>query len=274
MVRPRASPCVTDAADGPGPAELGRGALGIAVLQQAADAGRADRALRVGQLGDDGQAHAERLRRAARKATSPPRRWPKAKSAPQARCAAPIPSCSTSPRSRRPRAPRSAVERDLVEQLHAERRPARRPLGRERQAEGRVVRAEQLARVRLEGQHGERGAGPGGVGGAQEVGVAEMHAVEVAERHRGAAHRVGQVQRQVRIVCKVRPASMDLPLRATGAMLRSSNPPARMPIHADATATTTRQLLLAARRARRRDARALPTARRPTEACAYAVQAR
>ncbi len=76
-----------------------------------------------------------------------------------------------------------AVEGQLVEDPHAERRQRRRPRGAERQAERRVVGAEQLARMRLERQHRERGVGARGVGGAQQVGVAEMHAVEIAERH-------------------------------------------------------------------------------------------
>jgi hypothetical protein len=59
--------------------------------------------------------------------------------------------------------------------------------GQEGQAEGRVFRPEEFARMRLEGEHGERRIRPRGMGRPQHRRVAEMHPVEIAERHRGTA---------------------------------------------------------------------------------------
>ena len=67
------------------------------------------------------------------------------------------------------------------------------PLGGQGQAEWRVVGAEHLARMRLEGQHRERGLRPRRVGRADQGGVAAVHPVEIAERHGGAA----RLRRQV-----------------------------------------------------------------------------
>ena len=84
------------------------------------------------------------------------------------------------------------VERQLVDQPHAVRGQHVGPLGGQRQPERRVVGAEMLARVRLEGQHRQRHVRPGAMRGAQQVGVAEMHAIEIAERDAGAAGVVRQ----------------------------------------------------------------------------------
>ena len=182
-----------DPAHRPGPAQLGGGALGVAVLQQAADARRADRPLRVGQRRHHREADAQRLRALREKGDI---------------AAAPVPEgeIRAAGQVRRAHAPvqhllherigaqqgKGAVERHLVHDLHAERRQRRGALRREREAEGRVVRAEQLARVRLEGQDGEHSAGPRGMDGAEHVGVAEVDPVEVAQRDRGAAQRLRQ----------------------------------------------------------------------------------
>ena len=85
------------------------------------------------------------------------------------------------------------VERNLVEDLHTQRGQRVRPLPFQRQPERRVLRAEQLARMWLECQDGELGAGSRGMGSAQDVGMAAVHAVEIAERNRGAAQGIGQV---------------------------------------------------------------------------------
>ena len=73
------------------------------------------------------------------------------------------------------------VEAEFVEQRHAESRQGVGALGRQREAERRVVRAEMLAGVRLEGEHRERLLRAGGMGGVDHVGVAAMHAIEIAQ---------------------------------------------------------------------------------------------
>ncbi len=75
------------------------------------------------------------------------------------------------------------VERQFVEQDHPQRGHGVRPLRRQGQAEGRVVGAEHLARVRLEREERERRMGPCGMGGAQHGRVTEMHAVEIPQCH-------------------------------------------------------------------------------------------
>jgi hypothetical protein len=84
-------------------------------------------------------------------------------------------------------------ERQLVEQRHTHGGERVSSLGGEGQAERRVVGAEILARVRFEGQHRQGHVGAGAVRDPQQVRVAQMHAVEIAERHRGAAGVGGQV---------------------------------------------------------------------------------
>ncbi len=83
------------------------------------------------------------------------------------------------------------VERQFIQDIDTQRGQCVRTLGRQSQPERRIVRAEQLARVRLERQHRQRRVGPGGVGGADDAMVAEMDAVEIAQRDGGAA-RVGR----------------------------------------------------------------------------------
>ena len=85
-----------------------------------------------------------------------------------------------------------AVEPDLDHVLRAQFAERIRPGAGQGQAERRVLRAEQLARVGFERQHGQGGIGPGGMGGGEHLGVAAVHAVEVAERHDGAPHGGGQ----------------------------------------------------------------------------------
>ena len=131
------------AADRPGPAELGGGALRVAVLQQRAGCGWRRAAPRRRPAAAPGSApcRAASARRAG--SVSPPRRWPNAKSGPQTRCRAPRPPCSTSVDEVLGRHQAELmVERQLVEQRDAERRERVGPLGRQRQAERRVVRAE------------------------------------------------------------------------------------------------------------------------------------
>ena len=41
--------------------------------------------------------------------------------------------------------------------------------------------------MRLEGEHGTRRVRAAGMGGTQQMRVAEMHAIEIAQRHGGAA---------------------------------------------------------------------------------------
>ena len=87
----------------------------------------------------------------------PPRRWPKAKSGPHTRWRAPRPSCST--RCTKASAVirlKVVVERQFIDDPHPERRQRVVAGRRQGEAERRVVGAEQLARMRLEGQHGER----------------------------------------------------------------------------------------------------------------------
>ena len=79
------------------------------------------------------------------------------------------------------------VERQFVQDGDAQRLQRRRALVGQGQLERRVVRAEVLARVRLERQHRERPVRTRPVRRAQHVGVAEMHPVEVAERDGRAA---------------------------------------------------------------------------------------
>ncbi len=85
------------------------------------------------------------------------------------------------------------VEGEFVDKAHAERSERIDALAREGEAEGGIVGAEHLARMRLEGENRERGVRAGGVGGAQHGGVAEMHAVEIAERHAGSAGRIRKI---------------------------------------------------------------------------------
>ena len=47
--------------------------------------------------------------------------------------------------------------------------------------------------MRLETQHGARHVRAAGMGGAQHMGVAAMHAVEIAQRHGGAARMRRQI---------------------------------------------------------------------------------
>ena len=54
-------------------------------------------------------------------------------------------------------------------------------LGGGRQAEWRIVRAEQAARMRLEREHAEPDIRTRRVGGVQQMGVTAMHAVEIAQ---------------------------------------------------------------------------------------------
>ena len=97
--------------------------------------------------------------RAARNAASPPRRWPKAKSGPQTRCTRAEPCVQHLGHELlgRHQAERR-VERQLVDAAERRGRPAPPPARRKRQPERRVVGAEKLARMRLEGQHRERRA--------------------------------------------------------------------------------------------------------------------
>ena len=85
------------------------------------------------------------------------------------------------------------VERQFVQQVDAQRGQRIGPLRRQRQTKRRIVRTKHLARMRLEGQHRQRRVGPRRMGGADDAGVAPMHAVEIAQRDRGAAG----VRRQV-----------------------------------------------------------------------------
>jgi hypothetical protein len=89
-----------------------------------------------------------------------------------------------------------AVEPQLEHGADAERAERLRPLVRQGEAERRVVRPEQLSRVRLERQHGEARGRPRRVRRPQQVRVAAVDAVEVAERRRGAP----QLRRQLREV--------------------------------------------------------------------------
>ena len=83
------------------------------------------------------------------------------------------------------------VEPQLVDQRDPERLQRRRALGRQRQAERRIVGAEVLARMRLEGQHRERHLRPRRMRRLDHFGMAAVDAVEIAERHGGAA-RIGR----------------------------------------------------------------------------------
>ena len=71
------------------------------------------------------------------------------------------------------------VEVDLEDARHPECGQGGVALGRHAEPERRVLRPEQLARMRLEGQHAERHVRPGGMQRPQQVRVAAMHAVEV-----------------------------------------------------------------------------------------------
>ena len=84
------------------------------------------------------------------------------------------------------------VERQLIDQGHPQRRERLGPLGRERQTERRIVRAEMLARMRLEGQRGERHLGARGMRRPDHLRMPPVHAVEVAQRHGGAPRIGGQ----------------------------------------------------------------------------------
>ncbi len=182
------------AADGPGAAEIGGGALGVAVLQQAADAGGADRALVVGELGDDGEADAEGFGALGEVGDV---------------AAAAVAEGEIGAAGEMGGADASvediveegfggeegelAVEGDLVEGLDAQCGQGVGALGGEGEAEGRIFGAEEFAGVGLEGEDGEAGAGPGGVGGAEKVGMAAVDAVEIAEGDGGAAEGFGEV---------------------------------------------------------------------------------
>ena len=85
------------------------------------------------------------------------------------------------------------VERQFVEQGDAERGEGFGAFGRQGEAEGRVVGAKMLARVGLEGEDAERDLRAGGVGGADDLGVAAVHAVEIAQRDGGALGVGGQL---------------------------------------------------------------------------------
>ena len=78
------------------------------------------------------------------------------------------------------------VEREFVEQGYAECGEGFGAFRGEGEAEGWVVGAEVFARVGFEGEHAERDLGAGGVGGADDLGVAFVHAVEIAEGDGGA----------------------------------------------------------------------------------------
>ena len=79
------------------------------------------------------------------------------------------------------------VEAQFVEQRDTERFQGGGAFGRQGQTERRVIRAEVLARMRLEGQYAERHLRPRRVCRLDHLGMAAMHAVEIAQRHRGAA---------------------------------------------------------------------------------------
>jgi hypothetical protein len=87
------------------------------------------------------------------------------------------------------------VERQQVQQVHAQGLQRAGLLGMGHQLEGRLAGAEQPARVRVEGDHAQRQlVGQRGFRGlGDHLLVAAMHAVEIAQGHAGAPLAVGQV---------------------------------------------------------------------------------
>ena len=182
------------AADGPGAAEIGGGALGVAVLQHAADARGGDRAGAVGQQRHQGQPHAQSLGARGEEigvaaAAMAEREVRAADQVPRAEALVQHLGHEGLGRHQA----EFVVEAQLVQQRDAERLQRVGAFGRQGQAERRVIRAEMLARMRLEGQHAERHLRPRRVRRPDHLGMAAMHAVEIAQRHRGAARIGGQV---------------------------------------------------------------------------------
>ena len=85
------------------------------------------------------------------------------------------------------------VERELINHVNAKLGEQARPRGRQGEMEGRIIGAEQLARMWLEGQHRKPGSGQGGTGGSDQMGMATMDTVEIAECH----GRATRVRRQI-----------------------------------------------------------------------------
>ena len=176
------------AADGPGAAEIGGGAFGIAVLQHAADARGGDRAGAVGEQRHQGQPHAERFGARGEEvgaAAAAPTEGEVRAAHQMARAETLVQHLGHEGLGRHQA--EFVVEGQLVEQGDAQRLECRGALGRQREAERRVVGAEVLARMRLEGQHAEGQLRPRRVRGLDHLGMAAMHAVEIAQRHDGAA---------------------------------------------------------------------------------------
>ena len=192
-----AAPCVAmrhDAADRPGAAQHGRRAFGIAVLQGTADARGGDLPGRIHQRRDHGKPDAEGFGAGGEESGI----------AAAAMAEGEIGAANQMPgadagvehvgheRFGRHRAERP-VERQFVERGDPQGRQGGGAFGRQGEPERRIVGAEDLARVRLEGEDGERRVGACAVAGAEQVGVAAVNAVEIAQRNDSAAGGLGEV---------------------------------------------------------------------------------
>ena len=92
------------------------------------------------------------------------------------------------------------VEMQYEQVVDADRLEMADPDAERRQAEGRLARREELARMRLEGEHRQAGAELAGAArrGADHRLMAAMHAVEIAERH----HRAARLDRYLGVMSK------------------------------------------------------------------------
>ena len=140
-----------DAADGPWPAQFGGRAFGISVLQRPPDAGGGERSLCVGHRGHQRQAHAHSFRSIRQKTGVAAAAMSEREVLTGDQMAGVDASCSTFPDEVLGRHQAEfMIERQFVQQVDTQSGQGVGAFGGQGQAEGRIVGAEDLARMRFE----------------------------------------------------------------------------------------------------------------------------